>query len=161
MSSQVPIDGIPKEAVKFVLEATPFGLTPFTDEQAFQLLKYAEIETFPKNSYVFREGDLSDKFYFLWKGSVALENQGHPCFEYAPGQTFGEVGIVEDAPRRAAIRVMEEATVLSLHRRVLDNTSHDLDFALLRSVYKYLGKRVTGTLLGSDFYENIDVLLLQ
>lgn len=77
---------------------------------------FTEIECGP-GRLIFKEGDPPDALYVVKSGSVAVlqsKPQQRVITYLTAGECFGEMAIVQDAPRNATIRVPEEAIVLRL-----------------------------------------------
>ncbi|MDO4403988.1 MAG: cyclic nucleotide-binding domain-containing protein [Atopobiaceae bacterium] len=71
-----------------------------------------------KGTVVFSEGDLGDCMYLIRWGKVgAFANYGTPnekkLGELTEGDYFGEMGLIDRAPRSATIVVLENDTLLS------------------------------------------------
>ena len=74
-----------------------------------------EIKTYRKGAVIFREGDAGDCMYDVYFGKVGVyAAYGKPeqklLMEYYPDQSFGEMGLLEKAPRSATAVAMEEET---------------------------------------------------
>jgi Cyclic nucleotide-binding domain len=76
---------------------------------------------FPAGETVVREGDSADRFYIIKEGEVAVTRRDRAGREAAlatlgPGQFFGEMGLLEDAPRTASVHAKTDLEVLALDR---------------------------------------------
>jgi hypothetical protein len=76
---------------------------------------------FKKGEIVFRQGDPSDRLYAIGRGEaeVVRENpaEGDTILaRLGPGEFFGEMGILGNAPRMATVRATTDLEVLSIHR---------------------------------------------
>lgn len=71
--------------------------------------------TFEPGQIIFREGeDSTDAFYILeGRVRIRLRTAEGPCVlaELGPGEIFGEMGMIEDAPRSATAEAIESAEV--------------------------------------------------
>ena len=75
----------------------------------------------PGGASLFEQGDPSDALYVLKSGSVgAFRNDEHGQAQLvgvvAAGETVGEVGMIVDMPRNAAIRALRDSELLRLSR---------------------------------------------
>lgn len=59
------------------------------------MLPFLQLETFPTSTYIFNEGDVSDRIFIIYSGSVALCFNNMSIVTFNKGNTFGEVGVVE------------------------------------------------------------------
>jgi CRP-like cAMP-binding protein len=50
-----------------------------------------------------REGDVADVFFAIERGSVRVVRGDQYLDELGPGDFFGEIGLIEDAPRNASV----------------------------------------------------------
>ncbi len=69
---------------------------------------------------IFREGDPGDELFVILKGGVSIylvnkENEEVALSEMAEGNFFGEMSIIELAPRSANCRVIEDSVFLVMH----------------------------------------------
>jgi membrane protein len=83
-----------------------------TDERLFR--KFGRI--YPKEEYIFREGDAGREMYYIFNGRVRLEKRTGQVkkviAELEPGAYFGEMSALIDAPR-AASAIASEACHLA------------------------------------------------
>lgn len=89
---------------------------------------------FKKDSFVFRQGDLSDSMYILRSGAVSIYSEKNKArsfqVELHRGEFFGEMALLSDLPRNAAARVTLDATLFCLKKK---------DFEALLSKNKHIG----------------------
>jgi CRP-like cAMP-binding protein len=76
----------------------------------------------PKGSLIFRQGDAGDQMFLIGDGRVRLflEAEGYQK-EFAvlgPGEFFGELSLLGDAPRTATAEAVEDTTLLPISRDV-------------------------------------------
>jgi hypothetical protein len=81
----------------------------------------AESLQFPAGAAVVRQGDTADRFYIITQGEVTVTRQDQDGKEVQvatlrPGQFFGEVGLLADAPRNATVAARTPIEVLALDR---------------------------------------------
>jgi NADH dehydrogenase len=77
-------------------------------------------EHFGPGEIVFREGDHGDRVYLLVSGEVEVFHEINGRLDVIatlrPGECFGEMALLSDAPRNAGIRAVGEVDVLSVYR---------------------------------------------
>ena len=92
--------------------------------------------------HIFDIHDPGDQMYILVSGKVGISLADDPRSEdfvsvLGPGECFGEMGLLDDLPRSATARVLEDAVVLCLEKerlRGLVVSYPELAFGLLRSL---------------------------
>lgn len=80
---------------------------------------------------VFREGDPGDELYIVVKGRVAIfvtdqDGKEVTLAEVGAGSCFGEMSIIDQSPRSAACRVLEDAVFLAFHAERFRSISHTM-----------------------------------
>lgn len=75
---------------------------------------------FPAGEIIFRQGDPGDFVYTIISGDVEVvrnEPDGESVLaRLAPGQYFGEMALLSDAPRTASVRAVTDVEVVTLSR---------------------------------------------
>jgi CRP/FNR family cyclic AMP-dependent transcriptional regulator len=91
-----------------------------------------EFETFPAGSIVFTEGETAERMYVVLEGEVALHVKGRMVTTLKPGEIFGEMALIDSAPRIATATAVTDAKVVPINERrfkfLVQQTPH---FALL------------------------------
>src|SRR5215218_3860125 len=87
-----------------------------SEEDLEQLHKMAETVSIPAGELVLREGDPGDSLYVVLDGQLEVtKRQGSQdvlLAVYKPGQFFGEMALLEKAPRSASVRTLRESRLL-------------------------------------------------
>lgn len=78
-------------------------------------------EHFEPGEIIFRQGDLGDRLYIIEKGEVEVVKEEEGGVEkvlakLGPGQCFGEMALVSNAPRMATVRPLTGLNVLTIQR---------------------------------------------
>jgi len=76
---------------------------------------------FKKGETVFRQGDPADRLYAIGRGEADVVREDPAVGDtilarLGPGEFFGEMGILGNAPRMATVRAATDLEVLSIHR---------------------------------------------
>lgn len=91
----------------------------------FQFLNYNELvkayniistKRYEQGDIIIREGDIGQEFFILFKGRVAVLKGDISVAELNPGSNFGEMGLVENAPRSATIKALETCYLMIFER---------------------------------------------
>ncbi|CAK0763510.1 Cyclic nucleotide-binding domain-containing protein [Gammaproteobacteria bacterium] len=96
----------------------------FQRSDLLEILNVIEKVVFARGEYIFYEGDLGESLYILISGEVQVikgKTTHHPIeiTRFSPGESFGEMALVEKKPRSASIRTLDRCTVLRLNGKDL------------------------------------------
>ena len=92
---------------------------PETDRR--DVLRLARRRKFARKEVVFHEGDPGDTLHLIVKGHVAVRITT-PLWDegilrlLGPGQIFGELALIDPAPRVASVVAVDQCETLALHR---------------------------------------------
>ena len=94
----------------------------------------------------FDEGDRGDRFFIFIKGHAAVEKRSgesswQTVAELKPGETFGEMAIVDGLPRSARVRATQDSVALALTQKSLDGYP-ELAAGLYRNIARIQAARV-------------------
>ena len=98
-----------------------------------RVLTLARRRTFGRGEVVFHEGDPADSLHLIAKGRFAVRVTT-PLGETAmlairgPGEAFGELALVSEAPRSATVAALESAETHSIYRREFDELRREHPF---------------------------------
>lgn len=148
----------PSEDVEALLGKMPLfdGLLP---AHLRRIAALSEIVDVPKGEAVFHHGDPGDGLYLVLDGAIRISRNVSGMGEEAlailrPGQYFGEMSIVDDAPRSADAIAHEPSRLLRLPKDDL----RDLMFVDRELAYELLWRFVRT--LSSRLRESNDRLLM-
>jgi thioredoxin reductase (NADPH) len=90
-------------------------------EVAAETASKAELLVFAPSEVVLREGEEADRFYMVIKGEAEATHTGADGAQvtvgrFGPGDYFGEIGILNNAPRIATVRAKTALEVMALDR---------------------------------------------
>lgn len=98
-------------------------------------------ERFHAGDVIFSEGDPADRFYVVREGTVTLSANGRELEQVGPGGIFGELGLLDRAPRSATATAETDCDVVALDERgFIYHVSQTPFFAL--TVMKVLADRL-------------------
>jgi signal transduction histidine kinase len=116
-------------------------LADLTEEDLEQLYRMAETVSIPAGQLVLQEGDPGDSLYIVLDGELEVTKR-HGEQEvllavYKAGQFFGEMALLEQAPRSASVRTLRESRLLLISQvafQTLLSCSPSAPFKILRTV---------------------------
>lgn len=108
---------------------------------------------YKKNTTVFSEGDTGDKFYLILDGAVRISRFVPGMGEEAlavlrTGAYFGEMSLIDDAPRSASVIAHESLKLFEVNRQDLEDllfVDRDLAYELLWNFVRTLSRRLRAT----------------
>jgi len=94
------------------------------------------LQSYRKSTVIFEEGSTGNEMYLIHTGSVALTTQRNESGPVTlavlkPGDFFGEMALVDDAPRSASAVAIEDTQLITLDRaKFLFTVQQQPQFAL-------------------------------
>ena len=152
-----------------VLKAVPL-FAGFPDDQLRVLAVSVTRRSVPRSTVVMGAGDATDSLYIVLSGRLKVMMGDADGKEVilsilAPGEFFGEMGLVDDAPRSASVVSIEPCELLQLSKRDFKKCMAD-NFEMSQAVMRGLVKRLReadrkiGSLALLDVYGRVARLLL-
>lgn len=165
-------------------------LASLPEPQVRELLALARRRRFDRHEVIFHEGDPGDSVHLINRGRVALRvttplGDTVTLRILGPGAIFGELALLDPAPRNATVVALERTETLALHRdhfaelrrhhpdvdRILIDSLvaevRRLSIQLLEALYVPVPRRVELRLIdlvqqyGNDQAEPVDIPLTQ
>ena len=100
----------------FFLEKVPL-LRHLDLQELAQVAAIAEEVSLPPATVLFRQGDPGDALWVVLDGEVAILLDGREVNVMRRGQSFGEIAVLDDAPRTAEARSRRDVYALKIGRR--------------------------------------------
>ena len=130
------------EKVLFLRAAELFEALPGEDLARVALL--ADEERRGAGEEIFREGDVADALYLVASGRVQVIRAAAVVAELGEGEVFGEMALLDPAPRSATVRAATDVVLLRIRREDFqDLLSEELEVA--RAVIRVLARRLRRT----------------
>ena len=118
---------------QWLVRAFPHASDPLLFEAASRLQRMR----YRRGEVIVAEGERADRFYVVASGEAEViqrvANRDVYVCTYAPGQYFGEVGLLASRPRNATVRAVSQVDVLSLDEKAFrqlvehsESTAEDL-----------------------------------
>lgn len=81
------------------------------------LARAAEERSVPAGTVVVREGAAGDAFYVLVSGQARIERSGRAVATIGPGDFFGDLALLDRAPRNATVTTTADTVLVVLGQR--------------------------------------------
>lgn len=154
MATEVSTEGDKTELTRITMALERVQLFAGLSPKA--LARVASVVT--ENSYtegtvLFHAGDIGDRLYVIVSGRVRISRMVPGMGEealaiFGPGDAFGELSIVDAAPRSADARVHEDCKVMEIRNDALEHLlfmHRDLAYEVLWNIVRLLAARLRDT----------------
>ena len=152
-----------------VLKAVPL-FASFPDDQLRLLTPVITRRSLPRSTTVMASGDPTDSLYIVLSGRLKVmmsdaEGKEVILSILGPGEFFGEMGLIDDAPRSASVVSIEPCELLSIAKRDFKKSlaeNFEMAQAVMRGLVRRLREadRKIGSLALLDVYGRVARLLL-
>jgi serine/threonine protein phosphatase PrpC len=92
-----------------------------TYKEQTAVLSLASTRTFASGREIVTEGQPGEELFVVIRGRVSIEKAGVEIAELRTGGHFGEMGLIDNAPRSATVRAIEPTRVMVIARTDLMN----------------------------------------
>jgi len=83
-------------------------------EQLGELAVVADEVDRAPGAEIIREGDVDNSLFVLVDGRVQVSKSGQPIAELGAGEVFGELALLDPAPRNASVTALTDTTILRI-----------------------------------------------
>jgi len=116
------------------------------DEERDQLVNLGRVRTYPPDTILCHEGAYESVFYVISEGEVVVTKKFDEREELVlrhtiAGEFFGEMAIIQDAPRSATVTTVVETTVLELDKSTVETMlgqNPSMALAMIRTTFDRL-----------------------
>ena len=88
-----------------------------TDKELAQIARVCDEVAVESGANVVEEGTPGEGFYLIVTGDAEISRGGRHVTNLGPGQYFGELSLLDEAPRNATVTAQTPMTLLQLKRR--------------------------------------------
>ena len=113
-------------------------------EEISQIVSHFDTVELNSGAYLFEEGTNGDAWYMVLEGEVAVVKAGesgppHTLAQLEPGEGFGEMALIDDAPRMGSVYAMEPAILVRLPRERFIELLHSNDPIVTKVLWAMAG----------------------
>ena len=98
-----------------ILKNIPF-FNDLGDSDLNMIAEKVQMEYFPADHIIFKEGDSGEKMYVIKRGQVQVIRENTILAVLKENNFFGEMALVSDEPRNATIKTVTDLEVLTLNQ---------------------------------------------
>jgi len=117
-------------------------------QELVRVLNITQVRPYETGQAVVEEGATGDELFVVLTGHVKVHSGDTVIVELGPGQHFGEMALIDMAPRSASVTATEPSKLLSIKRRDffdMIRKDHDVAVKLLWSFLGVLAQRLRTT----------------
>jgi signal transduction histidine kinase len=115
------------------------GITP---DEVQELISHSQVHSYPAGTVLCRENKVETTFYMILDGEVEVTKNINQLEERLlktlhPGDFFGEMGLIHDAPRAATVTAKTDMVALELDKAAFENVlkhSASVAMAMVREI---------------------------
>ena len=98
------------------------GITP---DEVQELISHSQVHSYPAGTVLCREDKIEKIFYMILEGEVEVtksinQSEARLLQTLAPGDFFGEMALIHNAPRAATVTAKTDLVVLELDKESFD-----------------------------------------
>ena len=125
-------------------------LQGLSDQELGKLAGFCEMREMAEGTTVFIENMPGESLFLVKKGTIRVsrmfaEGDEQTLVVLGPEDIFGEMAVIDGLPRSATARVAENAELISLNRKSLEQLCRDdasLALKLVKNIVRVFSKRV-------------------
>ena len=124
--------------------------------QLVAVLNVSDVKAYPKGTHIFQEGQMGEELYVVLDGEVGIEKNGIELASLGSGALFGEMAIMDKAPRSALAIATADTRLIEVGRAklfALMRKEKDVAVKLLWCFVQVLNQRLRST--------NLDLMKLR
>lgn len=122
----------------------------FNNTDFKELVKMATPRIYESGDVIVKQGEMAKSFYILIKGKVEVlttkNNEPRAHFPIPAGEPFGELAIIENAPRSAFCVPIEKTLLLEIDEETFRKAPPELQLKVMTKIAYYLSTRFKDTL---------------
>lgn len=127
------------EKILFLKSAAIFERV--TGEDLVPIARIAEVQTWAAGDPIVLEGERGDALFVLVRGRANVERSGRVIAELGPGDSIGEMAVLDSEPRSATVRALADAETLRIGSEEFYEILHE-QVEIAEGVIRVLSQRL-------------------
>lgn len=124
-----------------------------TEDELKEIASFSKPEEYKEGETIFSEGDEGERLFVILSGAVRISKTIPGMGEEAlcvlrTGDYFGEMALIDNAPRSADARTHEDASLMTLSKKDLEtlmSEKKDMGYKILSKFVETLSQRLRDT----------------
>ena len=104
-----------------------------------------KLRDFKAGDVIFKQGDTGQELFIIKSGKVEIRIGNHVLDTLSPSNIFGEMALIDSAPRNATAVAITDATLIGVSQKQFVLSTSNLAFSIMRDMSQRLRKRARET----------------
>jgi signal transduction histidine kinase len=104
-----------------------------------------KLRDFGVGDVIFKQGDTGQELFIIKSGKIEIRIGNHVLDTLSPGNIFGEMALIDSAPRNATAVAITDATLIAVSQKQFVLSTSNLAFSIMRDMSQRLRKRARET----------------
>ena len=104
-----------------------------------------KLRDFKAGDVIFKQGDTGRELFIIKSGKVEIRVGNHVLDTLSPGNIFGEMALIDSAPRNATVVAITDATLIAVSQKQFMTSTSNLAFSIMREMSQRLRRRARET----------------
>ncbi|MBT3435464.1 MAG: cyclic nucleotide-binding domain-containing protein [Nitrospinaceae bacterium] len=113
-----------------------------SEKEIVWMLRLCGRRSFDIGQVIFQQGEMGNCFYLIVFGEVIIEKDGLELAKLGQGHCFGEMAVLENAPREAGATAGTDTLLFSIERDILVDAFPTLGFKVASNLAKELSEKL-------------------
>ncbi len=112
------------------------------EKEIVWILRMCGRRSFAPGQTIFEKGDTGNCFYLIVFGEVVIQRGKTELARIGEGHCFGEMAVLDEAPRSATAIAQEDTLLFAIERDILVNVLPSLGFKVAANLARQLSKKL-------------------
>jgi signal transduction histidine kinase len=127
------------------LNHAAFNMADETADFGVMVAAAGKLREFKAGDVIFKQGDTGLELFIIKSGKVEIRIGNHVLDTLSPGNIFGEMALIDSAPRNATAIAITSATLIAVSQKQFVLSTSNLAFSIMRDMSQRLRRRARET----------------